>query len=101
MIREIRIGSAFPLQFGSYVKVQMIFTIDGVQQYNEYLTFDANKFACVYDTQNPNIVGFHFGEVKQIISNGDYNRFVYATGPALTLIQLAQTVITDIASYTT
>ena len=101
MIREIRIGSPSPLQFGSYIQVQIIFTIDGVQQFNEYMTFDANKFAVVYDTQNPNIVGFHFGDVKQIISNGDYNRFVYATGPALTLIQLAQTVITDIAQFTT
>ena len=101
MIREIRIGTAFPLQFGSYVQVQIIFTIDGVQQYNEYMTFDANKFACVYDTENPNIVGFHFSNVKQIISNADYNQFVYATLPPSTLIAFAQNVITDIASYTT
>jgi len=101
MIREIYIGNATPLQFGSYIRVQIVFTIDGVQQYNEYMSFDANKFAVVYDTANPNIVGFHFGSVKQIVSNGDYNQFVYAALPPSTLIAFAQNVITDIASYTT
>ena len=101
MIREIFIGNAIPLQFGSYVQVQIGFTIDGVQEFNEYMTFDANKFAVVYDTENPNIVGFHFGDVKQIISNGDYNQFRYAAFVEPTLIAFAQNVITDIASYTT
>ena len=101
MIREIYIGNAVPLQFGSYIRVQIVFTIDGVQQYNEYMSFDANKFSCVYDPENPNIVGFHFGNIKQTISNGDYNQFVYAALPPSTLIAFAQNVVTDIASYTT
>ena len=101
MIREIFIGNAIPLQFGSYVKVQIASTIDGVQVSNEYMTFDANKFAVVYDTENPNIVGFHFGDVKQIISNGDYNQFRYAAFVEPTLIAFAKNVIIDISSYTT
>ena len=101
MIREIFIGNAIPLQFGSYVEVQIASTIDGVQEFNEYMTFDANKFAVVYDTENPNIVGFHFGDVKQIISNGDYNQFRYAAFVEPTLIAFAQNVIIDIAQFTT
>ena len=101
MIREIFIGNALPLQFGSYIQVQIIFTIDGVQQYNEYMAFDANNFACVYDTENPNIVVFHFGHIMQSISNADYNQFVYAALPPSSLIAFVQNVITDIASYTT
>lgn len=101
MIREILIGNALPLQFGSYVSVQIIITVDGVQQANELVSFDANKFAVVYDTQNPNIVVFHFGKVQQVVSNGDFNQFKYAGLPAGTLIELAQAVITDIAQYTT
>ena len=101
MIREIIIGSAFPLQFGSYVKVQIIFTIDGVQQYNEFLTFDANKFSVVYDAQNPNIVVFHFGNIMQSVGNADYNQFRYAAFVEPTLIAFAQNVIIDISSYTT
>lgn len=101
MIREIIIGSATPLQFGSYVGVQIIFTIDGVQQYNEYMSFDANKFSVVYDAQNPNIVVFHFGNIMQSVGNADYNQFSYAGVPSASLIELAQAVITDIAAYTT
>ena len=101
MIREIFIGNAVPLQFGSYVKVQIAFTIDGVQEFNEYMTFDANQFSVVYDTQNPNIVVFHFGHIMQSISNGDYNQFRYAAFVEPTLIAFAQNVIIDISSYTT
>ena len=101
MIREIFIGNAVPLQFGSYVKVQIAFTIDGVQEFNEYMTFDANKFAVVYDTENPNIVVFHFGHIMQSISSGDYNQFRYAGFVEPTLIAFAQNVIIDISSYTT
>lgn len=101
MIREIIISSAIPLQFGSYIKVQIIFTIDGVQQYNEYMAFDANKFACVYDAENPNIVVFHFGNIMQSISNADYNQFSYAGVPSASLIAFTQNIINDIASYTT
>ena len=101
MIREIFIGNAVPLQFGSYVKVQIAFTIDGVQEFNEYMTFDANQFSVVYDTQNPNIVVFHFGHIMQSISSGDYNQFRYAGFVEPTLIAFAQNVITDIAQFTT
>ena len=101
MIREIFIGNAIPLQFGSYVKVQIASTIDGVQVFNEYMTFDANQFSVVYDTQNPNIVVFHFGHIMQSISNGDYNQFRYAAFVEPTLIAFAQNVIIDISSYTT
>ena len=101
MIREIFIGNAVPLQFGSYVKVQIAFTIDGVQEFNEYMTFDANQFSVVYDTQNPNIVVFHFGHIMQSISSGDYNQFRYAAFVEPTLIAFAQTVIPDIAQFTT
>lgn len=101
MIREIFIGNALPLQFGSYIQVQIIFTIDGVQQFNEYMTFDANNFSVVYDVQNPNIIVFHFGEIMQVISNADYNQFRYAAFVEPTLIAFAQNVIIDISSYTT
>ena len=101
MIREIFIGNAVPLQFGSYVKVQIAFTIDGVQEFNEHMIFDANQFSVVYDTQNPNIVVFHFGHIMQSISNGDYNQFRYAAFVEPTLIAFAQNVITDIAQFTT
>ena len=101
MIREIFIGNPVPLQFGSYVKVQIAFTIDGVQEFNEYMIFDANQFSVVYDTQNPNIVVFHFGHIMQSISNGDYNQFRYAAFVEPTLIAFAQNVIIDISSYTT
>jgi hypothetical protein len=101
MIREIFIGNAIPLQFGSYVKVQIASTIDGVQVFNEYMTFDANKFSVVYDTQNPNIVVFHFGNIMQSVGNADYNQFRYAAFVEPTLIAFAQNVIIDISSYTT
>ena len=101
MIREILIGNVSQLQFGSYVQVQIVITIDGVQTYNQYVAFDANKFATVYDTQNVNIVVLHFGNVSRIISNADFNKFVYATIDKTDPIDLAQAVITDIAQYTT
>ncbi len=101
MTRTLIIGNANPLQFGSWIQVQLATQVDGITISNQYVTFDANKFACVYDTQNTNIVVFHFGDVMYSVSNGEYNTFFFSVIQKTDSVDLAQAVILDIASLTT
>jgi hypothetical protein len=101
MIISITISGALPLQFGSYVQFAMQKRLDGVIEEDKIITFDANKLAVVYDNSNPNIVVFHFGDVQLTVSNWEYNEFIFVNIPKTSPLELAQAVITDVASYTT
>ena len=101
MTRQILIGSANQLQFGSFIQIQVETQIDGVVTSDDYISFDANKLGVAYDLESPNIVVFHFNGTSITVSNADYNVFSFGgiikTDPA----DLAISVIADIAQYTT
>jgi hypothetical protein len=101
MTRQILIGPANQLQFGSFIEFQVQTLINGVVTSDKIVCFDANKLGVAYDLESPNIVVFHFNGTAITVSNADYDVFsnsgIIKTNP----VDLAISVIADIAQYTT
>ena len=101
MTNQILISSALSLNFTSFVQIQVQITIDGVITSDKVVCFDANKLNVAYDTENPNIVVFHFNGTTLTVSNADYNIFSFGGAVKTDPVDLATNVIADIAQYTT
>lgn len=101
MTRQIFIGAASQLQFGSFVQVQVQTTINGVITSDDRVVFNANKLGVAYDLESPNIVVFHFNGTSIAVSNADYNVFSFGGIIKTDPVDLAASVIADIAQYTT
>lgn len=101
MTSQIYISSASQLQFGSFIEVQVQTTINGVITSDPIIVFDANKLGVAYDLESPNIVVFHFNGTAITVSNADYNVFSFAGIIKTNPVDLAISVIADIAQYTT
>ena len=101
MTRQILIGSANQLQFGSFIEFQVQTTINGVITSDKIVSFDANKLGVSYDLESPNIVVFHFNGTAITVSNADYNVFSFGGIIKTDPVDLAISVISDVAQYTT
>ena len=101
MTRQILISSANQMQFGSFIEFQVQTTINGVLASDKIVYFDANKLGVAYDLESPNIVVFHFNGTAITVSNADYNVFSFAGIIKTDPVDLAISVISDIAQYTT
>ena len=100
MANRIVIGTANLLGGSSYLQIQVQSLENGVLQTDKYISFNANDFECIYDNQQPNIVVFHFGRNHTItVSNAAYQEFYYVGVAKSSPLDLAITVIGDIASY--
>lgn len=101
MANRIVIGGANLIGGASYVQVQIQSYDDGVLISDKYVSFNANDFECIYDNQSPNSVVMHFGIHHTVnISNADYSEFYYIGVQKTSPVDLATTVVADIAGYT-
>ena len=101
MATRVIISAATPLGFGSYIQVAIEVTVNGVLESSRFYSFDANYFSIQYDLQNMNIAVFHFNGHAESVSNGQYTEFYFALASKSSPVALAQSVIADIAQYTT
>ena len=100
MARRITFASAYQLQLGSLIQLQVGITDNGSTISGQIYTFNANHFSCVQDDVNPNQCTLHLGYQHSInIDNGTYQEYYVLSYSFANINLLVAAIINDVSQY--
>jgi hypothetical protein len=101
MAQTINIFPATQLNAGRMISVRVLVTEGATSLTDKTYIFDANTLSCAYDGSSVNSVVLHFGAQHVVGITNIYTSLLFNSVAKTNASDLAQSVIADIANYTT